>query len=67
MYTKGMATKIISAHLKLIYRVDSLDEIISRITDRLLPIAREWQNHSLKNEHVILFMDSVHFKVRQDN
>ena len=66
MYAKGMTTRDITAHLKEIYGVDASAEMISRMTDRILPIAKEWQNRPLAKKYAIVFMDAVHFHVRQD-
>ena len=41
MYAKGMTTRAISAHLKDVYGVDASAEMISHMTDRILPIAKE--------------------------
>lgn len=67
MYAKGMSTRDISAHLKEIYGVDASPEMISHMTDRILPIAKEWQNRPLERKYAIVFMDAVHFHVREDN
>ena len=67
MYAKGMTTRDISAHLRDVYGVDASAEMISRMTDRILPIAREWQNRPLERKYAIVFMDAVHFNVREDN
>lgn len=67
MYAKGMTTRDISAHLKSVYGVDTSAEMISRMTDRILPIAKEWQNRPLEKKYAVVFMDAVHFHVRQDN
>lgn len=66
MYAKGMTTRDISAHLRDIYGVDASAEMISHMTDRILPIAKEWQNRPLAKKYAIVFMDAVHFHVRQD-
>ncbi|MBR0105580.1 MAG: IS256 family transposase [Lachnospiraceae bacterium] len=66
MYAKGMTTRDISAHLKNIYGVDASAEMISHMTDRILPIAKEWQSRPLAKKYAIVFMDAVHFHVRQD-
>ena len=66
MYAKGMTTRDISAHLQSIYGVDASAEMISRMTDRILPIAKEWQSRPLARKYAIVFMDAVHFHVRQD-
>lgn len=67
MYAKGMTTRDISTHLKDIYGVDASAEMISRMTDKILPIAREWQNRPLERKYAVVFMDAVHFHVREDN
>ena len=67
MYAKGMTTRDISSHLQTVYGVDASAEMISHMTDRILPIAKEWQNRPLEKKYAVVFMDAVHFHVRQDN
>lgn len=67
MYAKGMTTRDISSHLRDVYGVDASAEMISHMTDRILPIAKEWQNRPLERKYAIMFMDAVHFNVREDN
>ena len=67
MYAKGMTTRDISQHLQSVYGVDTSAEMISRMTDRILPIAKEWQNRPLERKYAIVFMDAIHFHVRQDS
>lgn len=67
MYAKGMTTRDISAHLQSVYGVDASAEMISKMTDRILPIAKEWQNRPLEKKYAIVFMDAIHYNVRQDN
>ena len=67
MYAKGMTTRDISTHLQDVYGVDASAEMISHMTDRILPIAKEWQNRPLERKYAIVFMDAVHFHVREDN
>ena len=66
MYAKDMTTRDISAHRKSVYGVDASAEMISHMTDRILPIAKEWQNRLLEKKYAVVFMDAVHFHVRQD-
>lgn len=49
MYTKGMTTSDIQAHIKDIYGMDISDTTVSRITDKILPEAREWQQRPLES------------------
>lgn len=67
MYAKGMTTRDIRDHLQGVYGVDASAEMISHMTDRILPIAKEWQNRPLERKYAVVFMDAVHFHVRQDN
>lgn len=67
MYAKGMTTRDISDHLHNVYGVDASAEMISHMTDRILPVAKEWQNRPLEKKYAIVFMDAIHFHVRQDN
>ena len=67
MYAKGMTTRDISTHLHDVYGVDASAEMISHMTDRILPIAKEWQNRPLEKKYAVVFMDAIHFHVREDN
>lgn len=67
MYAKGMTTRDISEHLRNVYGVEASAEMISHMTDRILPIAKEWQNRPLEKKYAVVFMDAIHFHVRQDN
>lgn len=67
MYAKGMTTRDISVHLQDVYGVNASAEMISHMTDRILPIAKEWQNRPLERKYAVVFMDAVHFNVREEN
>lgn len=67
MYAKGMTTRDISTHLRDVYGVEASVEMISHMTDRILPIAKEWQNRPLERKYTIAFIDAAHFHVREDN
>jgi transposase-like protein len=67
MYAKGMTTRDISEHLKSVYGVDASASMISKMTDRIIPIAKEWQSRPLSRAYAIVFMDAVHYNVRQDH
>ena len=66
MYAKGMTTRDISKHLEDIYGIDASHTLISRITDKILPHAHEWQNRPLDAVYPIIFLDAIHYKVRSD-
>ena len=66
MYAKGMSTLDINSHLNRIYGFEVSPETVSRITDKILPIAKEWQNRPLENIYPIIFLDGVVFNVSED-
>ncbi len=66
MYAKGMTTRDIEKHLESIYGIDASPELISRITDKILPLVTEWQNRPLEEVYAIVFMDAIHYKVRSE-
>ena len=66
MYAKGMTTEDISGHLNDIYGVEVSDSMISRITDKIMPVVKEWQTRPLEEVYAIVYLDAVHFHVRQE-
>ncbi|HBG1591638.1 TPA: transposase, partial [Clostridioides difficile] len=61
-----MSTRDISSYLKSIYGIDISHSLIAKITDRVLPLAHEWQNRPLDMIYPIVFMDAIHYKVRSE-
>ncbi len=66
MYAKNITTRQISKTIKDIYGFEVSKEMVSDITDRLLPQIEEWQNRPLAEVYPIVFIDAVHFSVRND-
>ena len=66
MYAKGMTTSDIEAHIRDIYGVDVSDTTVSRITDKILPVAKEWQQRPLESVYAVVFMDAIHYHVRSE-
>ena len=66
MYAKGMTTRDIEAHLESLYGIDASPELISRITDKILPLVTEWQSRPLEEIYGVVFMDAIHYKVRSE-
>ena len=66
MYAKGMSTRDIQEHLERIYGLQASPALISNITDKILPVIREWQNRPLQPIYPFVFIDAVHYSVRQD-
>ena len=66
MYAKGMTTGDIEAHIQDIYGVDVSDTTVSRITDKILPAAKEWQQRPLESIYAVVFLDAIHYHVRSE-
>ena len=66
LYAKGMTTRQISETIEDIYGFEVSEGMVSDITDRLLPQIEEWQNRPLDEVYPIVFIDAVHFSVRDN-
>ena len=67
MYAKGMSTRDIEAHMRDIYGIEISADLVSKITDKVMPMLTEWQSRPLEKIYPIVFLDAIHFKVRKDN
>ena len=66
LYSRGMSTREIEAHLKEIYGVDVSPALVSKITERLTEDRKLWQSRALKLIYPILYLDGIRFSVNQD-
>ena len=66
MYAKGMSVRDIQTHLSDIYGVEASPALISNITDKIMPVIRDWQSRPLQEVYAVLFLDAIHYKVRQE-
>lgn len=66
MYAKGMTTADIESHMRELYDLEISDSTVSRITDKILPIVKEWQERPLESVYAVVFMDAIHFHVRNE-
>ena len=66
MYAKGMTTRQISETLMEIYGFEASEGFISDVTDKLLPQIEEWQNRPLDEVYPVLFIDAIHYSVRDN-
>ena len=66
MYAKGMTASDIDAHIRDIYGVEVSDTTVSRITDKILPEAKEWQQRPLEPIYAVVFLDAIHYHVRSE-
>lgn len=66
MYAKGMTTSDIETHIRDIYGVEVSDTTVSRITDKILPVVKEWQQRPLESIYAVVFLDAIHYHVRSE-
>ena len=65
MYAKGMTTADIESHMRELYDLEISDSTVSRITDKILPIVKEWQERPLESVYAVVFMDAIDVYKRQ--
>ena len=66
LYARGMTTRDIAVELQELYGINVSAEKISKITDRILPDIKEWQSRPLEPIYPFVFMDAIHYKMRED-
>ena len=66
LFAKGMTLSDIKYHVADMYDFDVSESSISRITDKILPVAKEWQDRPLENIYAVVFMDAIHYNVRSE-
>lgn len=66
MYAKGMTTRQISETIEDIYDFETSEGFISDVTDKILPQIEDWQNRPLDEVYPILYIDAIHYSVRDN-
>ena len=66
LYARGMSTREIHDQLNDLYGIEVSAEMVSKITDKILPQVKEWQSRPLNPIYPFVFMDCIHYKVRED-
>ena len=66
MYAKGMTTSDIESHFQELYGIEVSNSTISRITDKVLPLIKEWQERPLEEVYAVVYLDAIHFHVRSE-
>ncbi|QHW35474.1 IS256 family transposase (plasmid) [Paenibacillus rhizovicinus] len=66
LYAKGVSTREIQDHLANLYGIDVSPTLISNVTNKIVPLIKEWQNRPLQGVYAVVFLDAIHFKVKQD-
>ena len=66
LYARGISTRDIHDQLQDLYGIELSAEMVSKITDKILPEVKEWQSRPLNPVYPFVFMDCIHYKVRED-
>lgn len=66
MYAKGMTTRQISDSLEDMYGFEASEGFISDVTDKILPQIEDWQNRLLSEVYPVLYIDAIHYSVRDN-
>ena len=61
---EGMSTSDIESHMRELYDIEISDSTISRVTDKVLPLVKEWQERPLEEVYAVVFMDAIHYHVQ---
>ncbi|MHC1749377.1 MAG: IS256 family transposase [Cellulosilyticaceae bacterium] len=66
LYTASRSTRDIHDQIQELYDGEISTEMVSKITDRVLPMVQEWQNRPLESTYSFIFLDAIHYKVRDE-
>ena len=64
LYSRGMTTRDMHEQIKDIYGIEVSAEMVSKITEKIIPEIREWQNRPLEKIYPFIFMDAIHYKIK---
>ena len=67
LYACGMSQRDIAEQIKNLYDVEISPELVSKISEKIMPEVTAWQNRPLENVYPFVFMDAIHYKVKQDH
>jgi len=66
LYARGMSTRDIHDQIRDLYGIEMSAEMVSKITDKIIPRIKEWQSRPLNPVYPFVFMDAIHYKIRED-
>ena len=65
LYAKGMTTRDVVSYLKSMHGIEMSQSSVSTITDKVFPLVKEWQARPLSSCYPVVYLDGLHFKVRE--
>ncbi|MEG1317032.1 MAG: IS256 family transposase [Oscillospiraceae bacterium] len=67
LYACGMSQRDIAEQIKSLYDVDISPELVSKISEKIMPEVTAWQNRPLEQVYPFVFMDAIHYKVKENH
>ena len=67
LYACGMSQRDIAEQIKELYDVEISPELVTKITEKIMPEVTAWQNRPLEKVYPFIFMDAIHYKVKEDH
>lgn len=67
LYSCGMSQRDISEQIKNLYNVEISPELVSKISEKIMPEVAAWQTRPLDSVYPFVFMDAIHYKVRENH
>ncbi|MEC1756058.1 IS256 family transposase, partial [Schinkia azotoformans] len=64
LYAHGMSTRDIQEQVKDLYNIQISSELVSKISEKIMPQVNEWQSRPLEAYYPFIFMDAIHYKIR---
>ena len=66
LYGLGTSLRDISSHIKETYDTDISAATLSSITDKVIPLVKEWQQRPLESLYCIVWLDAMYYKVKEE-
>lgn len=67
LFSHGMSYRDIQHHIEELYGLEVSSGTINSITDQLVPQLKAWQNRPLESHYPIVWLDAIHYQIREDN
>ncbi|MEC1773579.1 IS256 family transposase [Schinkia azotoformans] len=67
LYAHGMSTRDIQEQVKDLYNIQISSELVSKISEKIMPQVNEWQSRPLEAYYPFIFMDAIHYKIRDNH
>jgi len=67
LYSCGMSQRDIAEQIKSLYDVEISPELVSKISEKMMPEVNQWQSRPLETVYPFVFMDAIHYKVKENH